>query len=112
MATFEEMKDRTHRMPHGVGEPMRNTIDMMSRLAETEAGDARTLEALRGLTEAMIGMMAVFEAIEGTLKAEPGHPKFEECPMLDMGENAPERCTTGRGSTGDPGMPCRRQASR
>lgn len=78
MATFEEMKDRTHRMPHGVGEPMRNAIDMMSRLAETEAGDARTLEALRGLTEAMIGMMAVFEAIEGTLKAEPGHPNYDE----------------------------------
>jgi len=31
MATFEEMKDRTHRMPHGVGEPMRNAIDMMMR---------------------------------------------------------------------------------
>ncbi len=65
MATFEEMKDRTRRMPLGVGEPMRNAIDMMSLLAEKEAGDVRTLGALRGLAEAMIGMMTVIEANAG-----------------------------------------------
>ena len=65
MATFEEMEAATRQMPGGVGHPMRNAIDMMSLLAEKEAGDARTLVALKGLAEAMIGMMTVIEANAG-----------------------------------------------
>jgi len=62
--------------------------------------DGLKLRPVFVMTRALIGCE---HADGGGMQSCDDCELFEECPMLDMGENAPERCTTGRGSTGDPG---------
>jgi hypothetical protein len=61
--------------------------------------DGLKLRPVFVMTRALIGCE---HADGGGMQSCDDCELFEECPMLDMGENAPERCTTGRGSTGDP----------